>query len=405
MATLYGNASSFRTQKVLVAAKKAGKKVDVKDNVPQDKFPLALAPAFIDGETHLFGTDAIVAHLTASDKTYFPQTNPALYQWLQWAEGELLPNVLAYVLPSVSVAQVDHDTHEHAKKELLAQLQHFDKVLSTKTFLVGERLSAADVSVAFNLLPAFQHVLDDKARKQLVNVTRYFNTIVNQKIVKEVVGDVKLATEVATFNADQYKKNAASTKKEDKKQDKKQEKKPEKPKAKAPEAEEEPEAPVEKFVDPFLKFPAGTFNYDNFKRVYSNEDVDKSIPYFWENFDAENNSIWYAEYKYPEDLTLTFMSCNLISGMFQRLDKMRKYAFGSVCLFGSDNASTISGIWFWRGPELAFELSPDWQVDYESYSWKKLDPKDDATKKLVQEYFSWEGDFGGKKFNQGKIFK
>ena len=54
---------------------------------------------------------------------------------------------------------------------------------------------------------------------------------------------------------------------------------------------------------------------------------------------------------------------------------------------------------------LNFKLSPDWQIDYESYSWKKLDANAAETKKLVTEYFAWEGDFGGKKFNQGKIFK
>lgn len=93
------------------------------------------------------------------------------------------------------------------------------------------------------------------------------------------------------------------------------------------------------------------------------------------------------------------------SGMFQRLDKMRKHAFGSVILFGSDNNSSISGVWIWRGQDLAFTLSPDWQVDYESYEWKKLDATSEETKKIVNEYWSWEGDFGGKKFNQGKIFK
>lgn len=50
------------------------------------------------------------------------------------------------------------------------------------------------------------------------------------------------------------------------------------------------------------------------------------------------------------------MSCNLISGMFQRLDKMRKAAFASACLFGTDNDSSISGIWVWRGQELAFTV-------------------------------------------------
>jgi len=43
--------------------------------------------------------------------------------------------------------------------------------------------------------------------------------------------------------------------------------------------------------------------------------------------------------------------------MFQRLDKMRKQAFGSVCVFGENNNSSISGIFVWRGQGLAFEVS------------------------------------------------
>ncbi|VDP49818.1 unnamed protein product [Soboliphyme baturini] len=91
--------------------------------------------------------------------------------------------------------------------------------------------------------------------------------------------------------------------------------------------------------------------------------------------------------------------------MYQRLDKLRKNAFASVCVFGEDDNSTISGIWVWRGHELVFKLSENWQIDYESYDWKKMDPNNADTKEMLKEYLSWEGAFGGKKFNQGKIFK
>jgi len=158
--------------------------------------------------------------------------------------------------------------------------------------------------------------------------------------------------------------------------------------------------------DPFADMPKSSFNMDEFKRVYSNEDTaEKAIPYFWKNFDKENCSIWFCEYKYPEDLTQVFMTCNLVSGFFQRLDKLRKHAFASMCVFGENNNNTIAGIWVWRGHELAFPLQSDWQVDYESYSWKKLSADDENTKKLVNQYFLWEGEHNGKKFNQGKIFK
>jgi hypothetical protein len=59
---------------------------------------------------------------------------------------------------------------------------------------------------------------------------------------------------------------------------------------------------------------------------------------------------------------MTFQSENLISGMFQRLDKLNKNAFASVGLFGKARNSQIQGIWIWRGSELAFKLSDNWQV-------------------------------------------
>nr|KAF6275389.1 eukaryotic translation elongation factor 1 gamma [Myotis myotis] len=185
-------------------------------------------------------------------------------------------------------------------------------------------------------------------------------------------------------------------------------------KAAAPAAEEEMDeceqalAAEPKAKDPFAHLPKSTFVLDEFKRKYSNEDtLAVALPYFWEHFDKDGWSLWYAEYRFPEELTQTFMSCNLITGMFQRLDKLRKNAFASVILFGTNNSSSISGVWVFRGQELAFPLSPDWQVDYESYTWRKLDPGSAETQTLVREYFCWEGAFQhvGKAFNQGKIFK
>ena len=51
------------------------------------------------------------------------------------------------------------------------------------------------------------------------------------------------------------------------------------------------------------------------------------------------------------------------------------------------------------------QLSEDLQVDYESYDWKKLDYNSEDSKKLIKEYWAWEGEFGGKQFKLGKTFK
>jgi len=45
--------------------------------------------------------------------------------------------------------------------------------------------------------------------------------------------------------------------------------------------------------------------------------------------------------------------------MMQRLEKMRKFSFGSMCILGEDKKNIISGIWVWRGQDLAFTVSTD----------------------------------------------
>ena len=60
--------------------------------------------------------------------------------------------------------------------------------------------------------------------------------------------------------------------------------------------------------------------------------------------------------RYANELSKIFMTCNLVGGMYQRLEKLRKNAFASLCVFGSDDDNSISGVWFWRGHELAFPV-------------------------------------------------
>merc|ERR1739843_37047 len=122
------------------------------------------------------------------------------------------------------------------------------------------------------------------------------------------------------------------------------EKKKEKPAAAAEEDDDGmPKEPKSK--DPLGPLPKGTFDLEEWKRFYSNNDEDPSIKWFWENFDAEHYSIWRSDYKFNSELTMVFMSCNLVGGMFQRLEKMKKNAFASAILFGEKTtpASQASG--------------------------------------------------------------
>merc|ERR1711978_19956 len=402
--TLYTYPDNFRAQKALIAAKYSGAEVTVaKDFVfgesnkkPEflKKFPLGKVPAFEGSDGVLLTESNAIAYYVANDELRGGSDAAARAQVVQWmcmADNEILPAACTWVFPTLGIMQFNKNATERAKEDVKAAMKTLNDHLLTRTFLVGERLSLADIAVACTMLSLYKQVLEPAFRKPFVNVTRWFTTVVNQPKVKEVLGQVTLCAKMAEFDA---KKFAEFSGKGDGKKEKK-------------EAEPEADIPAEpKKADPFEKMPKGSFDLEEWKRFYSNNDEPESVAWFWEHFDHENYSIWRGDYKYNDELTMVFMSCNLIGGMFQRLDKLNKNAFASMCLFGQNNDSTISGIWVFRGHELAFELDDNWQVDYASYNWRKLDSKSDECKKLVDQYWKWEGaDESGRPFNQGKIFK
>jgi len=409
----------------LVAAKYSGASITVpsdfvfgESNKTPDftkKFPLGKVPAFEGSDGTLLTESNAIAYYVANDELRGGNdiaNRAQIVQWMSWADNEILPASCTWVFPCMGIMQYNKSSTDRAKEDIKSAMNALNSHLLTRTFLVGERISLADISVCCTMLNLYKHVLDPNFRKAYVNVNRWFTTVVNQPNVKAVIGDFTLCIKMAEFDAKKYaefsgKGGKKDDKKKEKKAEKKEEKKPEKKKEAAP-AEDLGDGlalPVKK-KDPLDELPAGSFNMEEWKRFYSNNDEDDSIKWFWEHFDTENYSIWKGDYKYNDELAMVFMSCNLVGGMFQRLEKMKKNAFASACVFGEDNNNTISGIWIWRGQNLAFDLSEDWQIDYASYDWRKLDPAADETKALVTQYFKWEGaDKDGRKFNQGKILK
>ncbi|XP_062368055.1 elongation factor 1-gamma [Cinclus cinclus] len=431
--TLYTYPENWRAFKALIAAQYSGARLRVLSAPPQfhfghtnrspqflQKFPLGKVPAFEgDDGFCVFESNAIAYYVSTEElRGSTPEAAAAVLQWVNFADSDVVPPASTWVFPTLGILHYNKQATEVAKEEVRRVLGVLDGHLRTRTFLVGERVSLADISLVCALLWLYKQVLDPAFRGPFGNVNRWFLTCLNQPQFKAVLGEVQLCQRMAQFDAKKFAESQARKEKEKEPPRKEKEppkkEKPPKKEEKRPEPEEDLDeceqvlAAEPKAKDPFAHLPKSPFVLDEFKRKYSNEDtLGVALPHFWEHFDPQGWSLWYCQYRYPEELSQTFMSCNLITGMFQRLDKLRKNAFASVVLFGSDHDSSISGVWVMRGQDLAFTLCPDWQVDYESYTWRKLDPESAECRTLVQEYFLWEGEFRhvGKQFNQGKIFK
>lgn len=144
------------------------------------------------------------------------------------------------------------------------------------------------------------------------------------------------------------------------------------------------------------------------KRKYSNEETrEVALPWFWENCKFDEYSIYRVDYKYNDELTMTFMTSNLIGGFFARLEASRKYLFGAASVYGQTNDSVVRGAFVVRGQEAlpAFDVAPD----YESYEFTKLDPTKAEDKTFVDDMWAWDKpiEVNGKSYEwaDGKVFK
>uniref|UniRef100_A0A8C5QQ96 Valine--tRNA ligase n=1 Tax=Leptobrachium leishanense TaxID=445787 RepID=A0A8C5QQ96_9ANUR len=106
-------------------------------------------------------------------------------QWVNYAELEVLPAAFG-----VEYSQVK----ERSLTELQRILEVLDSHLKVRTYLVGERVSLADIAVSCCLIQPYIKVLPPSTSLKLPNVTRWFLTCVNQHQFKEVLGEVALYT-------------------------------------------------------------------------------------------------------------------------------------------------------------------------------------------------------------------
>jgi len=429
--TLYTYPENFRAYKALIAAQYSGAKVTVATDFKfgetnqsaefLKKFPLGKVPAFegADG-MWLFESNAIAYYVgTDALRGKTVENQARVQQWMNFADNEILPASCTWVFPCLGIMQYNKLNTDQAKDAVQKALAALNDHLLTRTYLVGERISLADIAVCCNLLQLYTHVLEPAFRAPYVNVTRWFTTLVNQPQFNAVVGEVVLCEKMAQFDAKKFAELQGKTGGKDKKKEEKpkkeqpkkeQPKKEEKPKKEAKPADDDEEEEEEKpkpSNDPFAALPATTFNMDAWKKFYSNNPIEAATKYFWENMDWENLSIWRGDYQYNHELTKPFMASNLMRGMMQRLDRMRKHSFGILLLFGEENNLTITHFWLWRGHGLAFDLSEDLNTDSIVYDWKKLDHTTDEGKQFVNEFLKSEDDmvFEGKKLKDGKCFK
>jgi len=416
---VFNDASDPQLWRVLITAKYAKREIEVATGADSSSkdiqaiSPFGKLPVLQTAEGSIFEANAITRYIARLGKGHLYGQNDfevaQIEQFIDFAASEVELPGNVWIFPILGYIPNNPTATQRAQQGIRKSLGFLNKHLQAKTFLVGERITIADIVVATSFFYLYQKVLDTQFRKPYVNVNRWFLTLVNQPEFKAVAGDFTICGDKAEVAPDVFVPKKEEKKPAEKKEQKPKEEKPKEAKKPAPKDDEEED---DEFADkevkkpnPLDSLPPSKFVLDEWKRVYSNaDDTRKACEWFWEHLDKEGYSVYFCDYKYNSECEKVFMTCNLLGGWIQRLDKLRKYAFGSLCIFGQEPQLEVAGCWVFRGQDIPQEMKE--VDDFELYGWRKMDTADKAQRAIVDDFWAWEGNFGSNRtFNQGKMFK
>jgi elongation factor 1-gamma len=227
-------------------------------------------------------------------------------------------------------------------------MPYLDELLEEETYLQGNHVTLFDINVAVWLKCLFEAYIED--RKKYRNVTRWFQSMINQKEFKSVVGPVKLK---------EAKKEIVST-----------------------------------------------LDMESWKRFYMNNPHKDAVEYLWKNVDIKVNSFWVADYKDFAELTgkKLYLTRNLTSGIAQRAQEYSKSTFGIIYIVGKEEAEhTIKILWLFESKSVPKEFQE--LSDYDSFNWKNVNWKKESDKKEIESYLLQEGPIGDLPILDTKVFR
>ncbi|BBN16177.1 glutathione S-transferase [Marchantia polymorpha subsp. ruderalis] len=419
---IYGDGSNKNAAKALIVGEFIGVKIEtlpvewgVTQKTPefQKMNPIQKIPVLVTPEGGIFESNAIARYVARTKDQMLGSTlyeKGLVDQWCDFAVSELDHNLLRWIYPKMgytfmpTAPNVEEGAVE-ASKRALGSLNTW---LTTRTYLVGNSITVADVVIFCNILVAVRTVIDKQFLGAFPHVERYFWTMANQPQVKKVVGEFtfgdKLTTQSPAAAAPAAAKEASPAKKT---------KAPPAPKEAAPapapaaaDDDEEVAAP-KKSKNALDLLPPSPMVLDNWKRLYSNtkakDFAEVAIKGFWEMYDPEGYSLWFCDYKYNEENQISYVTLNKVGGFLQRMDFIRKYAFGKMCILG-DGPFAIKGVWLFRGTDIP-QLVKDECYDMDLYEWTKVDISDAAQKERVSAMFEEPDLIDGEKLLEAKCFK
>jgi elongation factor 1-gamma len=193
--TLHTDKGNFRAIKIMIAAEynkvninfTPDFKLGVDNKTPEflKMSPTGKVPVLSIPQGALSESNAIARYVARYQRdselygcTFFESGQ--VDSWVDFCSHDLELPVSMWIYPVLGYMSYNAATTAKAKGDVARALQVLENHLADKTYLVGHKITLADITVISTLVYPFKFVADVEFRAPFPNVMRWFDTCVNQ---------------------------------------------------------------------------------------------------------------------------------------------------------------------------------------------------------------------------------
>ncbi|KAJ4302119.1 elongation factor EF-1 gamma subunit [Collariella sp. IMI 366227] len=200
--TYAGNSRSTAIRAVAKANSVDLQEVEVDTTKPTEEFLKANPPPQVASQNE---------KTTLLGKT--KQDYASILRWMSFFNSEVLPKFGGWFRPLVGKDPYNKKSVEESEKAAIRAISVVETHLRDNTYLVGERITLADIFAVGIISRGFEYFFGKEWRQQYPNVSRWYSTVYNQPIYSAVAPEFSLLdtpklTNVAPKKPEQPKKEA-----------------------------------------------------------------------------------------------------------------------------------------------------------------------------------------------------
>ena len=367
-----------------------------KRNSLVQKIPTATFPFLETNNGNISQSNSILYYLCQKYKPDLLGENAfekaKILQWIEFANCEILRCNKSIIYPIFGWSNLNKEEFDRDNKKIKEYLLLLEKELEKNDFIVGNKMTLADIQLFTNLRFLMMFHLPEPMRNKLCpKINKWFEKIMNTPEAIKAYGRTILCKNILKpFSGitDKKKGNEENKKKEENKKESKG-KKEKQTNTKEGKQKEEKEKEKEPYVpgllevprfnikeienNPLDSLPESKLDLEKLKSDFlKNPNKKNAMKNFWKNYDPEGYSLWSIEYNNEPNECLTLMRTCIIKGdILEQLKYFKKYCFGVLGAYGGAGNYKIKGCLLWRGNEIPEEIK---NINcYEKLNLRKLD--------------------------------